>query len=319
MIEILFIAIFILSALVLAKAGAMAVNSLLKISRFLKWKTFIVGSIVMGLLSSMPDLFVGLNAAFTLRPELSYGNVIGSNIILLTLILGGAVLLGGVINLKGRTIKRSLFFSAFYALLPLLLIADGWFSRGDGIILIIALVFYLKEFVSQERRFSKVLNGKELSATKYDKMFFREMGIFIGSFLILVLSAQGVVFAAGRLALAFNAPLVLIGALGVALGTSLPEIAFGFRSIALKQKEMLLGTVFGSIAINSTLVLGFTCLIAPFKIYNPGLYVNGFVFTGIAVLLFLIFFLSGDRLNKREAKILLFLYFLFFIVQLFIN
>ena len=71
--------------------------------------------------------------------------------------------------------------------------------------------------------------------------------------------------------------------------------------------------------LNSSLILGLTCLIAPFRIYNIGLYVNGFVFTCLAVLFFLIFFKTGDKLTKKEAKFLLFIYVLFFVIQVLIK
>lgn len=315
---LIYLGIFLISVLVLARSGVLAVNRLLRISRFLKWRKFIVGSLIMGLLSSMPELFVGLSASFSGKPELSFGNIVGSNIILFTLILSLAVLMGGSIRLKSKTLRRSLIFCGFYALLPLLLLVDGEFSRGDGIILIIALGFYLRELFLHQNRFSKILKQKieaQQPAKNY-KRFFLDVALFVLGFLLLLLSAQGIVFSAGRLALLLNMPLVLIGTLGVALGTSLPELTFGLRSIAAKQKEMLLGTVFGSVALNSSLILGLTCLIAPFRIYSTGLYVNGFIFTGLAVLLFLIFFKTSDTLTKREAQVLLFIYILFFIIQI---
>ena len=320
-----YILIFITSAIILAKAGVLAVDSLVAISKFLKWKKFIVGSLVMGLLSSMPELFVGISAALSGKPELSFGTVVGSNIILFTLIVGVAVLSGGTIYLKSKTIKRSLIFSGFYALLPLLLLVDGQFSRGDGIILIIALGFYLRELFFHQKKFSEVLVKKDLEKVgrkkneKDYRLFFRHLTKFLLGFSLLILSAQGIVFSVGRLALSLDLPLVFIGAIAVALGTSLPELSFGLRSIIMKEKQMFLGTIFGSVALNSSLILGLTCLIAPFRIYNIGLYVNGFVFTCLAVLFFLIFFKTGDKLTKKEAKFLLFIYVLFFVIQVLIK
>ena len=321
----IYILIFIASALALAKAGVLAVDSLLLVAKFLRWKKFVVGSLVMGLLSSMPELFVGLSAAFTGKPELSFGTVVGSNIVLFTLIAGVAVLFGGTIKLKSKTIQRSLIFSGFYALLPLLLLVDGQFSRGDGILLIIALGFYLRELFFHQKKFSKVLVKEDLKGVgrrkgeKDYRLFFKNLSKFLLGFSFLILSAQGMVFSAGRLALSFDLSLVFIGAIAVALGTSLPELSFGLRSIIMKQKEMFLGTIFGSVALNSSLILGLTCLIAPFRVYNIGLYINGFIFTGLAVLFFLIFFKTGDRLTKKEAKFLLFIYVLFFIIQILIK
>jgi cation:H+ antiporter len=294
----------------------------MRIADFLNWKKFIVASLVMGFVSSMPEFFVGISASLSGKPGLSFGNVIGSNVFLLTLVIGVAVLLGGKIKLKGKMIQRSLLFAGLYALLPLLLMIDGEASRGDGAILIVALVFYVRELVSAQRRFRKTFLGDQEEpeeTAKQLKSFFKDLGIFLLGFGFMVLGAQAIVFSASRLALQFNLPLVLIGALGVALGTSLPELSFGIRSVIMKQKEMVLGNVFGSIAINSALVLGITCLIRPFRIYNSSLYVGAFIFTGIVVLTFLIFSKTGDEITKREARFLLFLYFLFFVIQLWLK
>ena len=317
----LYVLFFIVACLVLAKAGTWSVSSLMRVADFLNWKKFIVASLVMGFVSSMPEFFVGVTSSLSGKPELSFGNVIGSNIFLLTLVIGIAVLLGGNIKLKGKMVQSSLLFAGLYALLPLLLMLDGEASRGDGVILIIALVFYIRELTSSQRRFRKIFlsDGEEeepKKALKQFKSFFKDLGIFLLSLGLLVASAEVIVFSASRLALQFNLPLVLIGTLGVALGTSLPELSFGIRSVLMKQKEMVLGNVFGSIAINSALVLGITCLIRPFRIYDSSLYVGAFIFTGIVVLMFLIFSKTGDKISKREGKFLLFLYFLFFVIQL---
>ncbi len=308
--------------MVLAKAGTWMVGSLMRIADFLNWKKFIVTALLMGLVSSMPEFFVGVSASLAGRPELSFGTVLGANLFLLTLVVGVAVLLGGKIKLRGKTIQRSLFFTALYALLPLFLILDGEVSRSDGIILIIALVFYIQELILAQKRFKKTFLGEEEEeekerVAKQLKRFLKDVGLFLLGLGLMVVAAQVIVFFAHRLAIHFNLPLVMVGALIIALGTSLPELSFGIRSAIMKQKEMVLGVVFGSVVINSTLILGTTSLISPFRIHdNTLLYFGVFIATIIIVSIFFIFSKTGDQITRREAKILLFLYFLFFIFQL---
>jgi len=310
-----YLLLFIALALLLAKSGTMTVKSLMKIAEYLRWKKFIVASLIMGFVSSAPELFVGITAALNGKPQLSFGNIIGSNILLLTLVIGISVLWGGKVLLKGVFMKRSYFYIAFYALLPLILMADGAINRLDGIILIISLVFYLKELREIQGRYKKELETEE----KVNKGSFKQIGILLLAMVIMVLSAQGIVFSASRLALQLNLSLVLIGLLVVAIGTSLPEIAFGLRSAMMNQKEMLLGNVFGSVVINSAFVLGVTSLISPFKIFNPSFYVTALIFTMVAVLFFIIFSKTHDAITRKEAKVLVGLYILYFIIQLIIN
>jgi len=320
----LHILFFILAGLALAKAGAWTVKSLVHIADFLNWKKVIVASLLMGFVSSMPELFVGVTAALSGKSELSFGNVIGSNIVLLTLVIGAAVLFGGRIKLRGKVIQRSLSFACLYAFLPLLLMLDGEASRADGVILIIALVFYFRELMSRQRRFRKTFLDEEEEESEKPvrefKSFFKDLGVFIFAFGLMLCSSWAIVFFAGRITQQFNLPLVLIGILGIALATSLPELSFGIRSVIMKQKEMVLGNIFGSIVANSTLVLGITCLISPFRIYHSfPLYLSGFIFSGVAVLAFFFFSKTGKEITKKEAVVLLFLYVLFLIVQLWVK
>ncbi|MBU1046108.1 sodium:calcium antiporter [Patescibacteria group bacterium] len=315
----LYILFFAAAGLILAKAGTWTVNSLLKIAKFLKWKKFIVATILMGFLSSMPEFFVGITSAATRKSELSFGNIIGANIILLTLVIGVAVLLGGKLKLKDRALNKSMLFASLYALLPLLLLIDGEISRGDGVILILAMIFYLRElFLRQKQVRERFLDGGEDIGEEF-RIFFKNLVVFLFGLTLMILSAELMVFSAGRLALVFNIPLVLIGVLGVALGTSLPEVSFGIRSALMKEKDLVLGNVFGSVIINSTFILGIVALISPFRIYDLPLYIDGFIFTGFVVLIFLIFAKTKEEISRREAKFLLFLYALFFVVQLFLK
>ena len=312
----LYVILFLVACFLLARAGAWSVKSLLAIAKFLNWKKFVVASLIMGTVSSLPELFVGIGASLSGRPELSFGNIVGSNIILLTLVIGISVLVGGQIVLKGKTLQKSLLFGAFYALLPLLLMMDGNASRVDGVILLIALGFYLKELLAEKDKFKRVLSNKKENQPKDIKIFFKDLGFFLFALLIMILSAELIVFSAGRIAVGLNLPLVLIGVLGIALGTSLPELSFSLRAMAMKEKEMVIGEIVGSIAINSALVLGITCLISPFKTFSLPLYTNSFVFTGLSVLIFLFFAKTSNRFSRREAKALIFLYGLFFFVEL---
>jgi len=314
-----YILLFIAAGGVLAKAGAWAVHSLLEIARFLRWKKFIVATILMGFLSSLPEFFVGVTSAVARKSELSFGNIIGANIILLTLVIGIAVLIGGKMKIKDRALQKSMMFAALYALLPLLLVIDGEVSRGDGIILVLAMVFYLRELFVRKKQVEEKFLSKEQMADEGFKAFFKNLVIFLLGLILLIVCAELMVFSAGRLALAFNVPLVLIGILGVALGTSLPEVSFGVRSALMREKELVLGNVFGSVIINSTLVLGIVALISPFRIYDLPLFIDGFIATGFVVLIFLIFARTKHEISKKEAKFLLFLYALFFIVQFFLK
>ena len=306
--------IFVVSCVVLVRSGTWIVQSLTRIAQFLKWKEFIVSAILMAFATSIPELFIGITSAFHQKPQLSFGDVIGSNIIALTLVLGiGAILTKGL-KFEGKILQKSSLYVAIIALLPLLLMLDGRVSRIDGLFLFLVLIFYFHHLLSQQERFTKVFVNSFRRDWTHLKIFLKDLGVFFWGVILLLLSAEGIIFSSSKLAEEFNISLVVIGVFLVALGTSLPEIAFGIRSIVMGHREMILGNVMGSVVINSTLILGLTALICPFEIHNFSPYLAGIIFTVATALFFTVFLRTQNTISRKEAISLISIYiaFIFF-------
>lgn len=315
----LYIFIFIVSCLILFWAGRELVKSLTRIAKFLDWREFVVASVLMAFVTSLPELFIGVFSAFHKRPQLSFGVVIGSNIIALTLIVGIGSLLAKQLRFGSKILQRSSFYTAAIAPLPLLLMLDGKVSRWDGIVLFLAFGFYFHRLLSEEERFTKILSNS-LRRNRVDfRLFLKDLKMFFGGVFLLLLSAEGIVFSVLRLAEIFNLPLLIIGIFLVALGTSLPEIAFAIESITMGHKEMILGDVMGSVVVNSTLILGVVALMCPFEISTFSPYFTGILFTVIVALSFAIFAKTDRKITKREAILLLSIYVIFVICELFLT
>ncbi len=306
---------FILACIVIMWSGRRCVQALSKIARILRWKEFVVASAIMAVGSSLPELFVGITSSIDKEPQLSVGNVLGSNIIALSLLIAIGAFLARGLKFKKKIIQRSSLFAITFTVLPLILMADKELSRLDGIILLIGLGFYVRELFLQQKVHSRPFNHLKLSSSQKVRTFFVELTMFLGSLVLLLLSAEGIVFSATKIAQHSGISLVVIGILGVAVGTSLPEITFEINSIKLGFKEMMLGDAMGSVVINSGLVLGLTALISPFKIHQFGLYLNSFVFSIIIATLFFFFSRSKDEITRKESMLLLFFYILFFLVE----
>jgi len=315
----LYVLIFIASCLLLVRSGTWAVRSLTRIAKSLGWREFIVSFVLMAFITSLPEFFVGISSAFHYKPELSFGNVIGSNIINLTLVVAIVVLLAKGLKCETALIQRSSFYTAFIAFLPILLMLDGKISRIDGLLLIFILIFYFKYFFDEQKRFSKVLtNGFKRDWTEL-RLFLKDLGIFLGGIVLLLLSAEGIVWSVSFLAISFGISLPVIGILIVALGTNLPEIVFGIKAVAMGHKDMVLGVLMGSVVTNSTLVLGSTVLIRPLEIVKFSPYIVGISFTIAACLLFSVFSRTGKVITRKEAVVLLAIYILFVVFQLVIR
>ncbi len=313
------ILIFIVSCAVLIRSGVWLVRSLIRIAKYLRMTEFVVAFILMAFATSVPELFVGVMAALHGQPQLSFGNVIGSNIINLTLAVAIGVFVAKGLKCEGAVIRRSTIYTMVLAFLPILLMLDGNISRMDGVVLLLALAFYLQRLFHQKERFTKVFNNALGKGWSRYKVFLKDLGVFLIGLVLLLLSAEGIVWSASNLAMAFNLPLVIIGALMVALGTNLPEIVFGIRAITLGHKDMVLGNLLGSVVINSTLVLGVTVLIYPLYIAQFAPYISGIAFVIAAVLFFFIFARTGREISRKEAVFLLLVYLAFVMVEIFLK
>lgn len=292
---------------------------MVRIAKALEWSSFLVALVLMAFATSLPELFVGLSSAFHKIPQLSFGNVIGANILNLTLGIAVVVLVAGGLKIQKGIARRDALFTSFIAFLPILLMLDGQVSRVDGIVLLLALALYLKRLFGQKERLVKVFNDKfERDWTQF-KLFLKDVAIFFAGMGLLLLSAEGVVRSARFFAGAINLPLVVTGIIFVSLGTVLPELTFGVKAIAMGHREMALGNFMGTVVVNSTLILGVVSLISPLKIPNFSPYFVGILFTVIIALIFAAFIRTDFKITKKEALALLGIYVLFVVSQLLIK
>lgn len=310
--------IFILSCLAIVKAGTWLVRSLSRIARFLKWREFTVAFILMAFATSIPELFVGISSAVQMKPELSFGNVVGSNIINLTLVVGVITLLTGGLKLKSALAREASLYTLTLAFLPILLMLDGAVSRVDGLVLLVGLAFYYTQLQEQEERFTKEFVDQIKWGWSGFKSFLKDVGLFVGSTTAVLIAAQGVVWSASSLVMLSPLSLSSIGLLIVALGTGLPELVFGLRAAALGRQELVLGGIMGSVVSNSTLVLGTTVFIYPLNVIDYRPYVVGIVFTVITLAAFAVFSRTDKKIGPAEALGLLVVYSVFVVVELFL-
>lgn len=278
---------------------------------------------VMAFASSLPNLFVGISSALHKIPQLSFGEIVGGNLIDLTLAVALAVIIGqNVIPTKGKILERSALFTTFVAILPLLLIWDGVLGRGDGLILLSVFVFYIFWLVLNKERFKEYSGNGDKQITgilKEFRAFIKDLGLIALSLILLLLAAEGIVKSAQFFAIAFNLSLPIIGILIVGFGNALPEIRFAIASAKAGKTEMILGNLMGAVIIPATLVLGIVALICPIIIPSFTPFAIARIFLIIAAIVFYIFTRTHRKITKRESIILLLLYITFVIVEILIK
>lgn len=309
--------IFLVACLVLILSGSWVVKSLTRLAAALRFSYFISGFILMALATTIPELLVGINSALEKAPSLSLGNVLGSNIVNLGLILGVVAIIKGLskgpeqgIEVRSKTIKDDVLYLAPLLLLPLVLLFDGNLSRLDGLILIGAFLVYLAKLIRERREFKAFLEEGPL-------LFgcFRNLFLFGFSSFLLILSAKFVVDYGILIAQGLNLPLILIGLSVVALGTSLPELVFSLQATTANKEEMVLGDLMGACAINSSLVLGITALIAPIIKLDSSSFAKAAVFLLVIFLIFALDIRSKNGLRWPTGVALIFLYLTFLVSE----
>ncbi len=318
----LYILIFIASCAALAVSGNLLVGALARIAHFFKLREFIVSFFLMSFATSIPELFVGITSALKGIPELSFGNIVGQNIIHFTLAVTLCVFILKELDIESKVVQISSFYTIFIAILPLILLLDGSLSRIDGIILISSFFAYSLWLFSKKEHFVKeyehplsenLLPGEQL------KIFLKDIFLFVLGAVLLIVSAQGIIYASLSFANMLSVPLVVIGTLIVGAGTALPETFFSISSARKRNAWMLIGNLMGATVVSSSIVLGIVSIIQPIVVTDFSPYLISRAFLIISALLFLMFLKTGRKITLKEGAILLSVYILFLIVEMLSN
>lgn len=319
---LLYVLLFLISSFTLYVSGGRLVSGLARIARFLGLKEFVVAFFVMAFAASLPNLVVGITAAFRAIPQLSFGDVAGNNIITLTVAAALAVFFSKdrFVPTESRLIQTSAIFTALAAILPLLLVLDGELSRLDGLILILLFLLYNFWLFSKKERFSQVYDDNEdgeiAGAIKKSKLFIKDAGKTFLGIILLIGAAYGIVISAVFFAQFFKVPIILIGLLITGLGSALPETYFAVISARRGDTWMVLGNLMGAVIVPATLVLGVVALIHPIVMTNFSQLAAARFFLIASALFFYFFARTGKKITKKEGIILLTLYVLFVITEL---
>jgi len=286
--------------------GNWLLKSAVALSLKLSIPKIVIGMTVVSFATSAPELIVSLNAALNGSPDLALGNVIGSNIANLGLVLGITLLLGEIKVQKSFYNTNWPFMIMASLLLYLFLGFDNIIVRYEGIILFSLLILFLFYLL----RFEKSNEIEELTDEKDSLPVFKIiLFLIIGGFSLWV-GSELLVFGATSLAQEFGVSERVIAVTIVSFGTSIPELATSIIAALNKEKAISLGNLLGSNIFNILAVLGITSIITPVELFDQGLLTNDiFWMLGISFLLLPLVMLSKrNQLSRRDGVILLIIY-----------
>ncbi len=303
--------IFILTGLALLYQGAnWFVEGASSLAKHLGISALVIGLTVVAFGTSMPELVVNVFASIQGNSDVAFGNIVGSNIINLLLILGVTGVITPLIVQKPTVWKEIPF--ALLAVLVLttmsnkIMLANGSdniLTRADGII----LLFFFSMFLYYI--FETIKNCTNEAADNIKKHSITKISfILIAGFIFLVIGGKLTVDGAVSIARQMGISEFLISSTIVAAGTSLPELVTSVAAALKKEMDISVGNIVGSNIFNIFLIMGISSIISPLTV-PIGINVD-LIILAVATLLFFIFMFTGKKhkFERWEALIFLVIY-----------
>ena len=309
--NIIDVAMLVFGFVLLIKGADIFVEGASKVAAMFKIPQIVIGLTIVAFGTSAPEAAVSIASAFKGTAGIAIGNIIGSNIANVLLILGASGVIGTLVMKKNTFRIETPFVILISIVLILLGYFDGGLSKLDGIVL---AVFFLG-FLYYLYRLS--LSGESAEddipeLEENDRLWKLIVMIIIG-LIAIVAGSQFTVDGASNIAKTLGVSDRIIGLTIVAIGTSLPELVTSVSASMKGKTDIAIGNIIGSNIFNILFVLGIASLVSPTIIpFDPSFLKDAIISIG-AVIMFLIFTFKGLKLNRIGAAIMLVSYFVYII------
>jgi cation:H+ antiporter len=295
----------------LIKGADFFVEGSSKIARLLKVPPMLVGLTIVAFGTSSPEATVSIIAAMEGSSAVSLGNVIGSNIFNITLVVGITAILNPL-KVESETIRKEIPFTLLASVALWVLISDialqgegaNLITRSEGIILLLffaIFLYYIFEVARNNRENGNVDTGDTTGITWGKNILFT-----LGGLAGIIFGGDLVVDNATDIALSIGMSETLVGLTIVAVGTSLPELITSITAALKKESEIALGNIVGSNIFNILLVIGASATISPLAVDSKIFF--DLIFMILFTIVLLIFSRSRYKISKKEGAILAVVY-----------
>jgi cation:H+ antiporter len=279
-------------AAVLAYAGDRLVDFAVAVAEKARLTPAVIGLTIVAAGTSAPELLVSVTGALRGSPGIAMGNVVGSNVANIGLILGACALLASIPVARG-VLRFEYPFLLLASWIALLLSRDGWLDRLEGTFFLASMVAFIayavwvarRQITEAERSLVGEAVPERAQSLSRKPTFTLALGI-LAALTGLVLGAHALVSGAVSLSRALGVSERVVGLTVVAVGTSLPELAVSLAAALRKQQEMAMANIVGSNIFNLLMILGAAGVVRPLAIEPRMVSVDLWVMLGFAVLLF---------------------------------
>lgn len=303
--------LLIIGFVLLIKGADYFVEGASNIAVKLNVSPLLVGLTIVALGTSSPEATVAILAALEGSPGVVLGNVIGSNIVNITVVVGLTALIAPL-TVQSETVRKEIPFAMLAAIVLMILMADvalqgagaNIINRGDGIIILLFFSVFLY-YVFEMARKNRSSTVEKVDADTGES-WLKNILFTIGGLIAIIIGGEMVVSSATEIALSLGMSEALVGLTIVAIGTSLPEIMTSVTAALKGKGDMAIGNVVGSNIFNIFFVTGTASTVAPIAAESK-LFFDGWVMVGLTVLL-LIFSRTHFKIGRREGAVLLLAY-----------
>lgn len=293
--------LFIIGFVILIKSADILVDGAAAIAKKLKISSIAIGLTIISFGTSAPEFMVNITARVSGNPEITIGDILGSNIANILLILGLSAIVYPIAANK-NTIWKEIPYSLFAAVLLALMInglhIDGsnfaGLTRSDGLVLIVFFIIFLY-YVS---RIIKSSGNLPIEVETKDLSYLKSILFVITGLVGLVIGGKWIVEGAVKIAESFNVSQSFIALTFVAVGTSLPELATSVVAAYKKQTDIAIGNVVGSNIFNIFWVLGISAIIRPLP-FKKSSNIDVLMTIVASLILFLSMFIGKKRILER--------------------
>lgn len=269
----------------------------------LRVSAVLIGALVIGVGTSAPEILISALAAAEGSVSIAAGNIVGSNIANVALVIGVAALIAPL-RVSSHALRRQAPLSAF-AVIAFAIALQGGLTLLSGVLLLLAVPLVLGWIIRSADRERAAAEAEAQAVKTSETSLRREVIRTVLALLGLAAGAQLVVTGAEQITLEAGLDEGFVGLTLVAVGTSLPELVTAIQAARRRQPDLIVGNVLGSNVFNSLLAGGLIAVIAPGRLADPaltGLAAIAMVATALVTWLFLA---TDRRLTRREGTLLL--------------
>ena len=308
---------FIFGLILLYLGGEALVKGAVSLALKLKISTLVVGMTIVSFATSAPELLVSLGAAIKGHTDITFGNVIGSNIANIALVLGLAAVMFRL-NITEQTKKISFPFMFFSSLVfGVILYFFNEISFWVGIVFVASLLLFTGLLIRQSRKenLKAAMQGDELLAQESQTPIYKSISFLIVGVVLLKFGADYFVDGAIALAKVFSVSDRVIAVTVIAIGTSIPELTTTVIAALKKEESLAVGNLIGSNIFNILAVLGLTAIVKDIPLVDVQILKTDYIFMmGITLLLGLfIYRFSKNQVSKLEGLIFLIFYIVYLV------